>query len=177
MAPARTPKLVLAACVLFLAVGCGVQAPENGVAVLSAGDKGGSAAPAGSDLNFGREHRFASGVTITVSTPKSFQPSTSAYPRSPRAAAFDISVENNGTEAYHLSGLSVTATVAGAPAKQVVDTTQGFNGIFDAGKDVAPAGQVHVNLAFAVPEQQVSLRVQLRPTPSDPVAATYCGSA
>ncbi|MEC3982344.1 hypothetical protein [Amycolatopsis sp. H20-H5] len=177
MAPPRTPKLVLAACVLFLAVGCGVQAPENGVAVLSAGGSQGSATPAGNELKFGGEHRFASGVTITVSTPKSFQPSAGAYPRSPRAAAFDITIENTGADAYHLSGLSVTATVAGVPAKQVVDATQGFNGIFDAGKDVAPARSVHVTLAFAVPSEQVALRVQLRPTPSDPVAATYCGPA
>jgi hypothetical protein len=177
MAPPRTPKLVVAACVLFLAVGCGVQAPEDGVAVLNAGRQRGSAAPAGSDLKFGGEHRFANGVTIIVSPPRTFQPSTGSYPRSPRAAAFDITVENNGTTAYPLSGLSVTAAVAGAPAKQVVDATQGFNGVVDAGKDVAPARSVHVNLAFAVPEQQVRLRLQLRTTPSDPVAATYCGPA
>lgn len=179
MAPPRTPKLVLAACSLMLAAACGVSAPEEGAAVLGADApaQGLTATHAEGDLAFGAPHRFATGVTISVSAPKSFRPSASAYPQSPRAAAFGIEVTNAGDATYRLSGLSVTAEVDGesASVKQVVDAVQGYNGIADAGKDVAPGRSVRLNLAFAVPDQHVMLRLQVRPSPAEPVAAKYCG--
>ncbi|MFC9257010.1 hypothetical protein ACFWMR_10085 [Amycolatopsis thailandensis] len=179
MAPPRTPKLLIAACSLMLAAACGVQAPEKGAAVLGADAPapGLAATHAEGDLAFGAPHRFATGVTIAVSAPKSFRPSASAYPQSPRAVAFGIEVTNAGDGTYRLSGLSVTGEVDGeSPSvKQVVDPTQGYNGIADAGKDVAPGRSVHLNLAFAVPDRPVKLRLQVRPSPSEPVAAKYCG--
>ncbi|MER6670055.1 hypothetical protein ABT256_36235 [Amycolatopsis japonica] len=179
MAPPRTPKLFIAACSLMLAAACGVPAPEKGAAVLGADApaQGLAATHAEGDLAFGAPHRFATGVTISVSAPKSFRPSASAYPQSPRAVAFGIEVTNAGEGTYRLSGLSVTGEVDGetAAVKQVVDPVQGYNGVADAGKDVAPGRSVHLNLAFAVPDRPVKLRLQVRPSPSEPVAAKYCG--
>ncbi|GAA4532708.1 hypothetical protein [Amycolatopsis samaneae] len=178
MAPPRTPLILIAAGVLCTAVACGVPARE-GAAVMGAAVTPADtpAAQAGSDLVFGSGHRFASGVSFSVAAPKSFQPSSAAYPPSPRGAAFEIEVVNNGVETYRLSGLAVTATIAGAPAKQVVDATQGFTGVSDAGKDVLPGRSTRITLAFAVPSEAVRMRLQLRPSATDPAAATYCGPA
>ena len=175
MAPARTPRLLLVGCALLAAVACGAQI-HTGDAPAALGPAP-QVAPSDGALTFGAGHTFANGVTITVSTPKSFQPSAGAYPASDRAAAFEIEVTNAGADPYRLSGLSVSATVAGAQAIQVVDLTQGFNGIVDAGKDIFPGHTVQLNLAFAVPRQPAELRLVLRPDTTSAVAATYCGSA
>lgn len=179
MAPARTPKLMLAACALFAAVACGVQVQAGSApAALGPVPEVQQAVKAPADtLKFGVGHTFADGVAITVSAPKSFQPSPAAYPASARAAAFEIEVTNASSEPYRLSSFSVAATVAGTQAIQVVDSTQGFNGVIDAGKDVAPGRSVRMNLAFAVPPQPAELRMVLRPDTASPVSATYCGAA
>ncbi len=179
MAPARTCKIMFTTGLLSLAVACGVPSAQDGTAALGAGggQAGASAAQAGNDLKFGADHRFASGVTISVGSPESFKPSASAYPRSPRGAAFDVELTNDGATTYKLSGLTVTATSAGTPVKQVVDTTQGFTGITDAGKDVLPGRTVHVTLAFAVPQEATQLRLQIRPSATEPAAVSYCGPA
>jgi hypothetical protein len=180
MALARTGKIMFTSGLLCLAVACGVPSAKDGTAALGAASPAGagnSASQAGHDLKFGADHQFANGVTISVGSPKSFQPSDSAYPASPRGAAFDVQLTNDGATTYKLSGLTVTATSAGVPVKQVVDTTQGFTGITDAGKDVPPGRSVHVTLAFAVPQEQAQLRLQIRPSATEPAAVTYCGPA
>jgi hypothetical protein len=178
MAPARTPMLVLAVCALLAVVGCGaqVQAGSAPAALGPVPEVQGAVAPSDM-LKFGAGHTFADGVAITVSAPKSFQPSPTAYPASARAAAFEIEVMNSSPEPYRLSGFTVAATVAGTQAIQVVDATQGFNGVIDAGKDVAPGRSVRMNLAFAVPSQPAELRMVLRPDTASPVSAIYYGSA
>lgn len=179
MALARTCKIMFTTGLLSLAVACGVPT-KDGTAALGAGSPAGAGASvsqAGNDLKFGADHRFPSGVTISVGSPQSFRPSTSAYPRSPRGAAFDVQLTNAGETTYKLSGLTVTATSSGAPVKQVFDTTQGFTGITDAGKDVPPGRSVHLTLAFAVPQEQTQLRLQIRPSATEAAAVTYCGPA
>jgi hypothetical protein len=181
MALARTCKIMFTSGLLGLAVACGVPSTQGGTAAIGAAGSpagaGASASPAGNDLKFGADHRFAGGLTISVGSPKSFRPSPSAYPQSPRGAVFDVELTNDGSTTYKLSGLTVTATSAGTPVKQVVDTTQGFTGITDAGKDVLPGRSVHLTLAFAVPEEQTQLRLQIRPSATEPTAVTYCGPA
>jgi hypothetical protein len=181
MALARTGKIMFTAGLLGLAVACGVPQAHDGTAALgvagSPAGAGASASQAGNDLKFGADHRFTSGLTVSVGSPQSFRPSPSAYPQSPRGAAFDVQLINDGSTTYRLSGFTVTATVDGTPVKQVVDTTQGFTGITDAGKDVPPGRSVHVTLAFAVPQEQTRLRLQIRPSATEPVAVTYCGPA
>jgi hypothetical protein len=179
MAPARTPRLLLAGCALLAAVACGAPAQPGSTPTATSKPSmvRDALAPAAGALNFGVENTFAGGVAITVSTPKSFQPSPTAYPHCERAAAFEIEVHNGGSEPYRLSGLSVTGSIAGTQAIQVVDSTQGFNGIVDAGKDIYPGRTVRLNLAFAVPPQPAELRLVIRPDTAGPVSATYSGSA
>jgi hypothetical protein len=177
MALARTCKIMFTTGLLSLAVACGVPAAQEGTAALGAGGAGASAAHAGNDLEFGADHRFASGLTISVGSPKSFKPGPSAYPQSPRGAAFDVQLTNDGATTYKLSGLTVSATTSGSAVKQVVDTTQGFTGITDAGKDVPPGRSVRVTLAFAVPQEPTQLRLQIRPSATEAAAVTYCGPA
>ncbi|UOX88889.1 hypothetical protein MUY14_45710 [Amycolatopsis sp. FBCC-B4732] len=181
MALARTCKIMFTSGLLGLAVACGVPSTQTGTAALgvagSPAGAGASASQASNDLKFGADHRFASGLAISVGSPKSFRPSPSAYPQSPRGAAFDIQLTNEGATTYKLSGLTVTATSSGTAVKQVVDTTQGFTGITDAGKDVLPGRSVLITLAFAVPREQTQLRLQLRPSATEPAAVTYCGPA
>jgi hypothetical protein len=180
MAPARTLKLVLAGCVLAAAAACGVHqasgAATVGAGVAAAQPAKGVSAPE-HDLTFGDSHTFSDGVSITVSNPKSFQPSASAYPHTGRAAAFEIGVSNDGTQPYRLSELTVTGLVKGIPATQVVDSTQGYSGIIDAGRDIPPGKSVWVNLAFAVPSASTQLRLQLKPEGAEPAMVTFCGPA
>jgi hypothetical protein len=176
MAPARIPRLMLAGCALLTAAACGVPAQAGDAAAFQAAPTTqGASAPSG-DLKFGVAHTFADGVSLTVSTPKSIQPSATAYPASERAAAFDIAVTNSGSVPYRLSGFSAIATIGGSQAIQVVDSTQGYNGIIDAGKDITPGKTVRLSLAFAVPPQPAVLKLVLRPSTESPAAVTYCGS-
>jgi hypothetical protein len=179
MALARTCKIIFASGLLCLAVACGVPSTQEGTAALGAGSSpaGAAAAQAGNDLKFGADHRFASGLTISVGSPQSFKPSLSAYPQSPRGAAFDVQLTNAGSATYKLSGLTVTATAQGTAVKQVVDTTQGFTGIADAGKDVLPGRSVRVTFAFAMPQDQTQLRLRIRPSTTEEGVVTYCGPA
>ncbi|TVT20648.1 hypothetical protein FNH06_20125 [Amycolatopsis acidiphila] len=169
----------MVAAALVGLVACGAPAQTETVARNDVGSPALQAAPAPAQqtLYFGGQYRFADGITISVSTPKSFHPSSSAYPRSDRAVAFEIAIRNDGDQPYRLSGLSVSATVDGTGAKQVVDPTQGYSGIVDAGKDLPMGRDVRVTLAFAVAEQQTAMKLSLRPTATSTVVAVYCGAA
>ncbi|TNC23334.1 hypothetical protein [Amycolatopsis alkalitolerans] len=175
----RTPRHALIAAALIGLAACGAPA-SSGIATRNdAGSPAVQAAPtpAQATVYFGGQYRFADGITVIVSAPKPFQPSTSAYPHSDRAVAFEIAIRNDGSQPYRLSGLSVSATFDGAGAKQVVDPTQGYSGIVDAGKDVPVGRDVRVTVAFAVSEQPAQLRLSLKPTATSSVVAVYSGSA
>lgn len=178
MAPARTAKLLLTAGLLTAVAACGMDAQE-GTAALGAANAPAkaAAAQAARDLQFGAEHRFASGITISVSAPQSFQPGPAAYPRSPRAAAFGVEITNDGADDYRLSGLSVVATIDGKPTKQIVDATQGLGGSTDAGKDLQQGRSAQLTLAFAVPENPTKLTLHVRPSANEPAVVTYFGAA
>ncbi|WP_236794888.1 hypothetical protein [Amycolatopsis sp. GM8] len=179
----RTPRHALIAAALIGLAACGAPVPSGTAARDDLGNSVGSPAlqaapaPAQQIVDFGGQYRFDDGLTITVSTPKSFRPSTNAYPHSDRAVAFEIAIANGGSQPYRLSGLSVSATVGGSSAKQVVDPTQGYSGIVDAGKDLPTGRDVRVTVAFAVAEQPAEMRMSLRPTATSSVVAVYCGSA
>lgn len=127
-------------------------------------------------MHFGDQYRFGDGLTIVISSPKSFNPSGGAYPRSNRAVAFEIAIRNDSTQPYQLSGLSVSATIDGAVAKQLIDSTQGYGGVVDAGKDVQPGRDTRVALAFAVPDQPSPIELTVRPAATSEAVAVYSGS-
>lgn len=174
----RTPSTLLAAFILLAATACGAPGQVEGGSTSADGQPLAQAAsPVQQTIPFGGQYRFSDGVTIVVSMPKSFQPSGSAYPTSSRAVAFEISIRNDSGQPYQLSGLSVSATAAGAPAKMVVDSTQGYSGIVDAGKDVQPGYDTQVTLAFAVPDQTALLQLTVRPATTSPAVALFAGPA
>lgn len=175
----RTPRHALIVAALVGLAACGAPTPPGTTALNDIGGPAlhGEPTPAQRIVDFGGQYRFDDGITISVSTPKSFRPSAAAYPRSGRAVAFEISIANDGSQPYRLSGLWVSATVGGSATKQVVDPTQGYSGIVDAGKDLASGRDVRVTLAFAVAEQPAEMLLSLRPTANSSVIAVYTGSA
>jgi hypothetical protein len=176
--PARTRQLAAALCVSLALCGCNATAAGGGAvsSTIAVRDTTQAATPQDTDVAFGEQVLFESGLSVTVSMPKLFRPSPSAYPRSERAAAFEIAVNNGSTQSYRLSGLAVEAEVAGEQMKQVVDPTQGISGIVDAGKDVPPGRQIRVTVAFAVAPEPAPIRLKLRPDATEEPCATYTGT-
>ncbi|MGC7099142.1 hypothetical protein ACPZ19_31090 [Amycolatopsis lurida] len=176
----RSRRPLLLACVLLATAGCGASQLDPSTAMTIPGTEPAAhqaMVPAESRVDFGREFRFPDGLTVLVSTPRTFQPSATAYPRCARAVAFEVNLTNDGKQPYRLSGFSASATVAGEPAKQVVDSAQGFTGIVDAAKDVEPGRNVRLTFAFAMPADPVELKVSVRPGPESVSSALYTGQA
>ncbi|OZM74175.1 hypothetical protein CFN78_06200 [Amycolatopsis antarctica] len=178
----RTPGRILAAGALLVLTACGATEASEGPTPGIAGRPVAGAAPAGSTadptgLTFGSEYRFASGLTVRISTPKSFRPSDTAYPRSDRAVAVEVSLYNEGARSFRLSNLTAVARIDGAPAKQVVDPTQGFNGVVNADTDLPQGRNVRLMLAFAVPARPAELTLSVQPDGAVPVVASYRGEA
>lgn len=176
----RSRRPLLLACVLLATAGCGAAPMDANTAMtLPATEPAAHQAmvPAESRVDFGREFRFPDGVTVLVSTPRTFQPSETAYPRCARAVTFEVNLLNEGEQPYRLSGFSASATVSGEPAKQVVDSAQGFTGIVDAAKDVEPGRNVRLNFAFAMPADPVELKMSVRTGPESVASALYTGQA
>lgn len=171
--------LAAASCVLVLSglTGCGSDAPdgyaggptrdESSAVVM---EKIGS-----SQLRFGQPHRFADGLSITVSEPKSFTPTKAAYPRADRAVAFQILVHNSSNRIYRLTGMSITVAADGAPADEIVDAAMGFNGMTDT--DLHPSSGTLVSLAYAVPTDAAELTLTLHPGAEGTASAFYAGQA
>src|SRR5690606_37763805 len=106
---------------------------------------------------------LGNGVTLTVSPPSSFTPTQTAYPKSERAVGFQLLVENNGTLAYRPSRLTLIATVDGAPASQLIDSTQGYPGVSGVIDDVPPGEHVRFSVAFGIPQKTSTVRVDVLP--------------
>jgi hypothetical protein len=115
----------------------------------------------------GNQRLLDNGLSVALSAPKSFTPTDAASPRTPRAVAFDMIIENGSGTVYRPAQLSVIALVNGQSAAQVVDSTQGYTG-FVGGTDEVPPGQnVRVTVAFAVPPTRADLRLLVQPDASD----------
>lgn len=182
VAPSRTPGRVLAACALAAALtACGgaPQASEDDADGRDAASPAVMASPSGTSgtVSFGGHYRFANGMTVVTSTPKSFTPSSNAYPASGRALSVEMSLYNDGAQPYRLSSLTVIAKVDGVQAKQVVDPVQGYNGVVEADRDVVPGRNVRLQLAFAVPSRSAELTLSVRPESASQETANYRASA
>jgi hypothetical protein len=123
------------------------------------------------------DHRVVvDGLAITRSAPKSFTPTDSAYPRAQRAVAFELIIVNEDTDDYQPSQLSITATVRGAAAPQVVDSTQGYTGLVGADA-VRPGQSLRIAIAFAVPTERADVRLLVAPRAMDGARVTlYTGT-
>ncbi|RSM89490.1 hypothetical protein DMH04_05720 [Kibdelosporangium aridum] len=167
----RPVRLAVAACVLVaLVTGCdaGVMtsAAANGVSPAAAPSRAVAppAAIADRPAKFGERRAAGESLMVTVLAPKTFVPGETAYPRVPRAVAFEVAVENQGTRSYRPTQLVVRATnPEGNAVVPVVDKAQGYDGNVGADIEVAPGKSVRLTFAFAVPAGAMDLRVIVQP--------------
>lgn len=177
----RKPVRVAIACALLAGVVAGATACEPAAEGDAAEDSpaampsSAGPAPGSGEHAFGDQFTFLNGLSITVSRPKSFTPSETAYPKAPRAVAFEV-VINNGTEwPYHLSDLSITTWVDGEQSPELIDTTQGYNGIVDISTEVPVASKARMTLAYAATRKAGAVRLKVRPNPDATATVTYVG--
>jgi hypothetical protein len=173
----KTVMVAAVACALALVAACGSGPYSDAAQRIDAPSESATSTDTG-DSPARRLSRQAlgNGLVITVSPPKPFTPTDNAYPKTPRAVAFEMTIDNEGVTAYRPSQLSVTATGDGAAIQQVIDSTQGYPGL-DGGTDSVPPGQsTHFSIAFAVPAKQVVIRVAVQPdAANDDTVVVYEG--
>jgi hypothetical protein len=177
----KSVGLAAAACVLLaVTAGCGAEGMSRASATLISPAAEPSEAPAkiaNRVARFGERRAAGESLVVTVSAPKSFVPGDTAYPRAPRAAAFDVTIENQGSNTYRPSQLVVKAsTVDGKRLAPVVDAAQGYSGV--VGGEVQPGRTARLTLAFAVTADPVDLVVTVQPNAATATAtAEFEGSA
>lgn len=164
----RKVGLVAVACALLAMTACGINSPSE--AAQAPDQTSTPPAPAAErstlSMDEGTRRSLGDGVTIMVSAPTSFTPTDTAYPKAGRAIAFQLVLENDGAVVYRPARLSFTATVDGAPANQVIDSTQGYPGVAGAIDDIAPGKELRFAVAFGVPTRPVAIRVEVLPDAS-----------
>lgn len=172
----REPWMIAAGCALIAALSaCGISEGDAAERSKISSSTTTAEHSTSEEYEFGREHLFADGLSVTVSKPKSFEPSSTAEPRVDRALAFVITIANGTDRRYRMSDISVTASADGEPCREVIDSTQGYNGIIDAGLDLPVAKRVRMTLAFAAKKEPSALRLEVRPDPNSPATARYVG--
>ncbi|OLF17511.1 hypothetical protein [Actinophytocola xanthii] len=155
-------RLAVAACALLVLVGCGIghsseaSRPQQTATPSAAAERTEYRAD-------GTRKSIGDGVVLTISAPKSFTPTDTAYPRAKRAVAFELVIDNGSTIAYRPASLSFTATVEGAAAEQVIDSTQGYTGTSGATDEVAPSQSLRIAVAFAVGDRPCRMRMAVQP--------------
>ena len=165
----KSVGLAAAACVLLaLTAGCGPDvmnsASASGVSPSAALPKGdGPVAVADRPGKFGEHRAAGESLMVTVSAPTSFVPGDTAYPRAPRAVAFEVAIDNQGSRTYRPAQLQVRATtVDGQMVVPVVDTAQGYTGVVGGNTEIPPGKGTRLTVAFAMPANQVELRVTVQ---------------
>ncbi len=161
--------LAAAACALLFAAGCDADAVPGAAPRLDPLAASASGVPprSGSPSTKIAKRVFDNGLSVTVSAPKTFTPTEAAVPRSPRAIAFDLIIENGSETVYRPAQLSILAMVDGKAAPQVVDSTQGYTGFVGATDEVRPGQSVRVTVAFAVSLERARLQLTVRPDAVD----------
>ena len=156
----KLARLTAAACaVLVVAAGCAADDSTDTSATSQAPTLSDKVARSGGPASRGGDRTsLGSGLTITVSSAKSFVPTTSASPSAVRAVGFEISVENDGQEPYRPTRLSLAATANGTPTQQVIDSTQGYTGVV-GGPEVKPGDTLRFAVAFAVPVEKTWVHI------------------
>jgi hypothetical protein len=161
-------RLAVAICALLVLTGCAVG---NSSKAAAKGPASPTVAAERSEIKAATDVRTAigKGLLLTATAPRSFTPTDTAYPRVHRAVAIDMTVDNSGSVGFRPSQLTFSAAVDGTAAEQVIDSTQGYNGVSGATDEVVPGQSLRFTVAFAVPDRTCAVRVTMRP---DPDAAT-----
>jgi hypothetical protein len=163
-------RLTGACCTLILAAACAAgpysdAAPDpqrlSGSQTTSSSARGGE-----TSTRPGGRHTLTGGLAVTVSAPKAFTPTETASPHAPRAVAFELTIDNEGSDVYRPAQLAVTATSNGVAALQVIDSTQGYTGIVGA-DDLPPGKHLRVAVAFAIPKEPAEVTLRIQPNAAD----------
>lgn len=169
-------RLAVAVCALLVLAGCGIghsseaEPPKPNATPTAAAERSDYRAPDGVRKSIGND------VVLTASAPKSFTPTDTAFPRVTRAIAVDLTIDNGGTIAFRPAQLVFVATVDGAAAEQVIDSTQGYTGVSGATEEIAPSQSLSFAVAFGVPDETCSVKVEVRPdTPGATAIELYDG--
>jgi hypothetical protein len=164
-------RLAVAACVLLVLAACTTARPlHESRQSLDAPPPSAAAERSEYLAKDGVTRKIGDDVTLSVSAPTSFTPTEEAYPRAPRAVAFELVIDNRGDTVYRTAQLSFVATADGQPANQVIDSTQGYSGVTSTEDEVLPRQTVRFSIAFGVAAQPCAVRVAVRPG-SDAVSA------
>ena len=142
MKKSLTVVLVIGALVL---TGCGKKSVNTSSTPTATATT--TAAPTASG-GFGSPITLGDGVSLTISTPKSFSPGTFASNYLPGQAAnvFDVTLKNSGTVAIDPTTISLAAR---SGANTCTDVLDGDNGVTGPPTDSIAAGATS-NFKFAV---------------------------
>ena len=146
------PLLGLGACIGL--VGMGAKAIDDS-------RKGGTVA-------LGQSFRYASGVELAVTEPRSYKaPNQFSVERGNVAFESTVTITNGTSRPMSATLVTMNATVAGAPAKQVLD------GDVLHTQDIAPGQQLKVPFRFQVPKGTAGqLQISVQDTFNEPVFFT-----
>jgi hypothetical protein len=137
-------------------------------AVLGAGATAVDNARKGGTVAIGETFTYASGLALTVSEPKPYDPSNE-FVVSPGNEAYEVTVTiTNGTDnPVGAALISTNATVSGAPAAQVVDEN------FWPTQDIAVGQQLNAPFRFQVKEGTTgTLQIAVTDSFNEPVFFT-----
>lgn len=180
--PVNTRRRLAAACLLLAAASpvaaCGLNAAgdtaDSAVSVPASG--GGTTVPASATTPaFEQPHTYPGGLSVTVSRPRAFTPSSTATPAYKHAVSFELTVANGTDDTYRLSRLTLDASVNGRPGKEIVDSTQGYPGLSDTATELPPARSVTLLLAFGTRDWPSEVGLLVRPGPKDRASAEFTG--
>jgi hypothetical protein len=167
-------RLAVVACALLVLAGC---AAGHGPDTSPKAPASPTAAAERSEIKAADDVRKPIGkdLVLTATAPRSFTPTDTAYPRVRRAVAIDMTVDNGGTIGFRAAQLSFSAAVDGTTAEQVIDSTQGYNGVSGATDEIVPGQSLRFTVAFAVPERTCTVRVTVRPNAGATAVELYDG--
>lgn len=99
--------------------------------------------------SFGDSYEWSDGMTLTVSTPRPYEPSESAY-LEPAAAylAFDMTVVNGSDANFDPFMIYITAQSANVEAAQVFDSANGITGTPET--TILPGREATFTVVFGV---------------------------
>jgi hypothetical protein len=146
------PLLGLGACIGL--VGMGAKAIDDS-------RRGGTVA-------LGQSFRYASGVELAVTEPRSYKaPNQFSVERGNVAFESTVTITNGTSRPMSAALVTMNATVAGAPAKQVLD------GDVLHSQDIAPGQQLKVPFRFQTPKGSAGpLQISVQDTFNEPVFFT-----
>lgn len=178
-----TRRRLAASCLLLGLLtplaGCGLNASgvpaERSVAAAQPAGSGSATPRTSSPPTFGKPFTYPSGLAITVSRPRAFTPSSTARPRVKHAVAFEVTIVNSTDRAYKLSAISLTASINGRLSTEVIDSTQGYTGLRNAGTDVPPARKITLLVAFGSAEAPATASLRVQPDPREDSTAEFAG--